>query len=341
MTDSDGIEGHGFGEEYNLEALPGFNGVPRDMRDALERFHLEAQRIVHSFLGTLESQEPPPIIYHYTDDVGLRGILESGHLWLTDIFSLNDPSELSHGFSLAISALNERVDDDSQVSKTFAKNFAAFAEQGAIRKTAHFFMCSFSSCGDDLGQWRAYADNGRGFVLGFDAKALENSFTKKGDTPIPNNSTFRITYNDAQLAGIHGQIIDKMHDLIWLPAGRGLDGGALNAYMAELQMVLTLHTLQTTLFFKHEAYANEQEYRFLQIHKANLPPAAKRRARPYAMVKYVEFDWRSMAGWALKQVVAGPAADQPRAMQFARDCLTEFHRGNVEVSRSKIPYRIL
>jgi hypothetical protein len=34
---------------------------------------------------------PPPIIYHYTNDAGLRGILESGKLWLTDIFDLNDP----------------------------------------------------------------------------------------------------------------------------------------------------------------------------------------------------------------------------------------------------------
>lgn len=91
MTDKDGREDQPFAEKYNLERLPGFDLVPRDMQDALEKFNGEAEQIVHSFLGTLESQEPPPIICHYTNDVGLRGISETGQLWLTDIFSLNDP----------------------------------------------------------------------------------------------------------------------------------------------------------------------------------------------------------------------------------------------------------
>jgi hypothetical protein len=282
------------------------------MQDALEKFSGEAEQIVHSFLGTLESQEPPPMIYHYTSDVGLRGILKTGQLWLTDIFSLNDPSELSHGFSLAINALTNRVAKNLPVSQKFAKNFAAFALQRAIPKTAHFFMCSFSSCGDDLGQWRAYADNGHGFALGFDAKVLESGFTKKDEIPIPNNSTFHITYNDTQLVGIHSQIIERMHDLISLPRGRNLPNATIAVYMAELQMILTLHTLQTTLFFKHEAYANEREFRFLQIHKANLTPAVKVRARPYALVKYREFDCRTVAAGALQRIVVGPAADYPK-----------------------------
>src|SRR6266446_6681063 len=96
-------------ERYRMEHLPGFDAVPRDMQDALERFNDDAQEIVHSFLATLESQQPPPIVYHYTNDVGLKGILETGQLWLTDIFSLNDPSELKHGFSLASDILKSKA----------------------------------------------------------------------------------------------------------------------------------------------------------------------------------------------------------------------------------------
>lgn len=322
-----------------MESLPGFAAVPRDMRDALKRFNNDAEEIVHVLLATLDAQPPPPIIYHYTNDVGLKGILETGQLWLTDIFSLNDPSELTHGFSVAINALTSKVANDSAVGQKFAKNFAAFAQQGAIRKTAHFFMCSFSSSGDDLGQWRAYADNGRGFALGFDAKALENGFTKKDGIPIPNNSTFHITYDDSQLLGIQSQIVEKMRNLIMLPAGRDLKNAAINVYMAELQMLLTLHILQTILFFKHEAYSNEREFRFLQIHKANEPPTVKVRTRPYVLVRFREFDWRSVAADALKKIVVGPAADYQTASQFAKGCLGLFHPGNVEVTASGIPYR--
>jgi hypothetical protein len=284
-------------EKYRMKSLPGFDAVPRDMQDALEKFNDDAAEIVRSFLATLESQPPPPIIYHYTNDVGLKGILETGQLWLTDIFSLNDPSELTHGFSVAINALKSKIASDFAVGQKFAKNFAAFAEQGAIPKTAHFFMCSFSSCEDDLGQWRAYGDNGRGYAVGFDAEALENGFAKKDGIPIPNNSTFHITYNDAQLLGIQSQIVEKMHNLIILPAGRDLKSAAINVYMAELQMLLTLHILQTILFFKHEAYANEREFRFLQIHKADEHPTVKVRARRYGLVRY-----RSSTGGALPQM---------------------------------------
>jgi Protein of unknown function (DUF2971) len=339
MADKNGGVGEPSQKTYRIQSLPGFDAVPRDMQDALEKFNDEAAEIVQLFLATLELQPPPPIVYHYTNDVGLKGILETGQLWLTDIFSLNDPSELTHGFSVAINALTSKVASDSAVGQKFAKNFAAFAEQGAIPKIAHFFMCSFSSCGDDLGQWRAYADNGRGYAVGFDAKALENGYTKKDGIPIPNNSTFHITYNDAQLLGIQSQIVEKMRNLIMLPAGRGLKNTAINVYMAELEMLLTLHILQTILFFKHEAYAYEREFRFLQIHKANEPPTVKVRARRYGLVRYREFDWKSVAPDALKKIVVGPAADYGTASQFAKDTLGLFHPRNVEVTRSEIPYR--
>jgi Protein of unknown function (DUF2971) len=194
-------------EKYRIESLPGFDAVPRDMRDAVERFNDDAQEIVQSFLATLESQPPPKIVYHYTNDLGLKGILETGQLWLTDIFSVNDPSELTHGFSLAINAVATKVAHDSPAGQVFARNFAAFAQQRAIPKTAYFFVCSFSPCGDDLGQWRAYADNARGYALGFDTEALENGFTKKDGVPIPNNSTFHVAYNDARLLELQRQLV--------------------------------------------------------------------------------------------------------------------------------------
>ena len=57
--------------------------IPQDMKDALTTFDATAEGIVKSFLQTVEAQEPPAIIYHYTNDVGLRGILETGQLWLS------------------------------------------------------------------------------------------------------------------------------------------------------------------------------------------------------------------------------------------------------------------
>ena len=38
---------------------------------------------------------------------------------------------------------------------------------------SHFFICCFSGDSDDLGQWRAYDDNGQGFALAFDASEAQ------------------------------------------------------------------------------------------------------------------------------------------------------------------------
>jgi hypothetical protein len=314
--------------------------IPADMMEELDKFDGIAEQIIASFVQGVELQPPPPVIYHYTNDLGFRGILESGKFWLTDIFNLNDPSELTHGFSHAIRILNGRAANGPPESQLFAQQFAIFGLQGGIQAAAHYFVCSFSASGDDLGQWRAYADNGRGYALGFDTKALEDPYTKIGDTPIPNNSTFSLTYNDAQLSTLHARMIDAMFHLISLPRGRTLGPGIIPAYMQHLSISLTMHALRAVLFFKHEAYRNEQEYRFLQVHRADVPPPeVKVRGRPYSLIRYREFDWKAPAPEALRRIVVGPAADFEKASQFARDCLKTFHSGTVEIVRSEIPYR--
>jgi hypothetical protein len=287
----------------------------------------------------VEVREPPDIIYHYTNDVGLRGILETGRLWLSDIFSLNDPSELRHRVSYAVNFLNARAENGPPETKIFAKNVAAFHERG-VERSAHFFVLSFSSDGDDLGQWRAYADNGRGYALGFDGRTLENVFTKDKDVPIENNSTYHVIYDGHDvLANLHGQIIDRVFDRISLPRGRQMDPAAISSYMARLSSLLSVHVMLGALFFKHSAYTNEREFRFLQLYRSDvLPPDVKRRYRSHEMVKYREFDWRRDAG-ALKRIIVGPAADRRKAIRFATECLTAFNPRKVEVTPSTIPYR--
>src|SRR6516162_9205033 len=83
----------------------------------LEKFKSEAKQIIASFVEKLK--EPPPIIYHYTSDVGLKGILDTGEVWPTDIFNLNDPSELRHGLSQAIDILKGKLANSPLQSKKF------------------------------------------------------------------------------------------------------------------------------------------------------------------------------------------------------------------------------
>jgi Protein of unknown function (DUF2971) len=314
--------------------------LPADLRAGVSKFDAAADETIKSIGRALDAREPPPVIYHYTNDAGLRGILESGKLWLTDIFNLNDPSELTHGFSHAVSILSKKAADGHRSTKVFAQAFEKIWTQGGLQASAHFFVGSFSSSGDELGQWRAYADNGRGYTLGFDTKVLEHAFAGSSDIPRYSNSTFPVTYNDAQLAGIHHQFVEMIFPLITLANARPLPHEVTTEYLTELSVVLATRVAQSVLFYKHEAYSNEQEYRFLQLHRGDMPPPeVKFRARPYSLVRYREFDWRSFAPDALKRIVIGPFADHQRAVQFASDCMRAFRAGEAEITFSKIPYR--
>jgi hypothetical protein len=309
------------------------------MKDAIAKFDAEAKKIVESFLTKLESYQAPPVVYHYTNDAGLRGILQTGRIWLTDIFSLNDPSELRHGLSRVQTILDQKAETGPAESKIFAKDFSSLDK--SIDRAAHYFVCSFSEAGDDLGQWRAYADNGHGYALGFDARALEEAFGKDAETPTSNRAAFPVTYGDAILDDVQRQLIEKMFGLISLPKGRNLSGDVIVAYMVELLTTLASHASHAVLFFKHEAYSNEKEYRFLEVHRADAEPVHELRTRPYSLIRYREFDWKSSsAANTLKQIVIGPAAHPDKALKFARDCMREFYAvGKVDIVPSEIPYR--
>src|ERR1700733_14426531 len=135
--------------------------VPPDMAKAISDYGVEATEILQAFINTVEAEKPPPVIYHYTNDAGLAGIIETGRLWFSDIFGLNDPSELRHGLSIGIELLKSRITGARPEIATFASMFERFDLDAGIEEAGHFFICCLSADGDDLGQWRAYADDGQ------------------------------------------------------------------------------------------------------------------------------------------------------------------------------------
>ena len=311
----------------------------QDIQAAVQQFEGKAERLLGSFVGDLP-KDPPETVYHYTNGAGLRGILQSGQIWLSDVFSLNDPSELNHGFGIAVELLNTRAAGKSPVAREFAQGLQSFHRRVGLDKSASYFMGSFSSSGDDLGQWRAYADNGRGYALGFDGKALETAFADQGFTVsgLPNTDTFPITYNDAVLAGLADTIIEAYFGLVDLDAVTR-SGVALKD-VATLYTSLTVALVRASMFFKREAYANEKEFRFLQTFPFNETiPQLKSRVRRYSLVPYKEFDWRSVAPAALREIVVGPAAEARRGREFAEACILESQPESVRICASSIPYR--
>lgn len=312
--------------------------IPVELRAMIATLDTELKAIGTVHPQALEAEPTPDRIYHYTDDNGLRGIIEHGTLWCTDVAYLNDPSEIKYGVSIAADTLAARASGASLAVQLFSRDFRRY-ETNAEGVPA--FVCSFSTKGNDLEQWRGYANNGRGYAIGFDGKVLETAFTRKAGQPIPEHMTFPVCYDEGKLRDIYSQLIVKTMPLVLAPADMGLSDAVVEAYRHELGIRLALQVFRTALFFKHPAYRNEQEYRFMQLHPIDRsPPAVKFRSRPDMLLRYQEIHWKSIAPDALKEIVIGPGLEPKIGARFVEDCLRAyFPAAQIHVRLSGIPYR--
>ena len=81
-----------------------------------------------------KNEKPPAFFYHYTNDVGVAGIIESGQLRFSNIFVQNDPSELRHGLTIAIDILKLRATAARLEVATFASMLVMDYQVGALTR---------------------------------------------------------------------------------------------------------------------------------------------------------------------------------------------------------------
>jgi|SRR5215469_14938922 len=321
----------------SLAANSTIKGLPADIQQAVSRCFGELDNVIWGQSQEQQQRFPVPrILYHYTDEQGLLGIVESGVIRLTDVFGLNDPSEIRHGAEHACRVLEQESKSGHPAAGVFARQFRQIMAEH-IEQMAHLFVACFSRAGDDLGQWRAYAANGSGFALGFDGAILEEAFIA-GD----NNTTVNVYYDDEALSRAMERLVHSVIPVLALPAARNLDAPVIQQFVTSLGTGFSIAVLYVAMLFKHEAYTNEQEYRFLHVRQAGDPiDDLKQRARGTRIVRFAEFDWKKRSPHALREVVIGPAADEQVARTFIGECLKigGLDGDKVKIATSRIPYR--
>jgi len=191
---------------------------------------------IEEYISKINSKWFMPGVHHYTNVKGALGILESGQIWFTERAHLNDPSEVSHGIEIAAAILRERgkKEDASRLGGAAQNVFRDF----------RFFSASFSFEGDDLSQWRAYADDGKGVVLSFKASAFNNPKAYI-DNLVPDNPTAFVCpmwYSSNELRSVIASIIEA-----W-------DGKNIGE--------LCDHVFMISSMFKNDCWKPENEYRF-------------------------------------------------------------------------------
>lgn len=120
------------------------------------------------------SEKEPEILYHYCGLESFRSIITNRSIWLSDISKSNDSQELTWIRKQAKDHLQKKLDaithsdGNTQIKKEICDLISHMEQNEAVT----FAFC-LSEKEDDLGQWRGYADDGRGIAIGFYRNKLD------------------------------------------------------------------------------------------------------------------------------------------------------------------------
>ncbi len=130
--------------------------------------------------------------------------------------------------------------------------------------TFGFYIASFSRVRNDLGQWRAYADNGRGFALGLAPHLFE---AVENPNPQPTEYVVMPVVYGEEIAGHRYRIaIDSAAAIVQANRPHLEDEAVQIPFLRVMaNQLIAGQLLGISLATKHEAYRHEQEVRLVML----------------------------------------------------------------------------
>lgn len=181
-----------------------------------------------------------PILYHYCNLNTFLSLIQNKCFWLSDINSMNDYSEMHWAYDRFIEAANHEYE---AVGRDFLDHLDRYVSSAQTRLLP--LVCCFSTDGDVLSQWRAYADDGKGVAIGFDASLIDELSTR----------TAEVIYDNHEQTDHFRTLIRAMNDVyLELPEDERDDFLAYSGTHAGIDLCC----------FKNPAFSEEREVRIIR-----------------------------------------------------------------------------
>ena len=284
---------------------------------------------------------PPELLFHYTNSAGLTGILDSSRLWATNFRFLNDRSEIGYGMALYESVVSERLGSGvSPVVDEFLSRSLNTAN--AFQGMLDCYVSCFCERDDLLNQWRVYAGSGGGYAIGFLARDLGRRWGK-----LEPNQDFlmrKVVYKPEVQRQLLSEVIDVACNTLDQEAS-GLDPKTANLLIASCCKFARNLLSEYLMYFKHEAFEVEQEWRLCHLTTSADEAHVCFRNGLYGLTPYVAVDPSPMAGihhnrLPIRRVTHGPSVE-PENVRFALEKLLHIKKyAFVEISGSTLPVRV-
>lgn len=309
--------------------------------------------------------KPEGLLYHYTTQYGLLGILKQRCIWATHIRYLNDTSEGNIVSQVVFEEFSGRYNNVPllQILGMSTDKAASVTEpvdedtlgQGTTMASwitsQNVFVSSFSENGDSLSQWRAYSERSGGYSIGFRPEYLravgERFLNGRSDRFFQGSDTLvRCIYCDEEeerslreeIKKLVSAYIEEAATAAKLPVGEGIQGFRTPAALA-IKHFLKLG--QRSAITKDIGFREEAEWRLAFLLKQG--PAVKdiefkpgsSMPVPYLKVP-LDLDEQAIGIW---KVIVGPCPHPSEAARSVQMLLESEGYRDVEVVSSKIPYR--
>ncbi|MCA0394281.1 MAG: DUF2971 domain-containing protein [Proteobacteria bacterium] len=278
-----------------------------------------------------------PILYHYTDAVGLCGIVESTQLWLTSSAYLNDATENQHAGVLLRRALHKiRARDSGEREAAFYDYldvvFHNAQSSPRLDIDKQTFVCCFSTRKDSLSQWRGYGGGEGGFSIGFKASALWD--LKHSPALEPGFWLLPCDYDEDRLTQLNQSFIEE--------ALRECLDDNPNASDADIAAMMAIGAQWIGAAIKHPAFSDEKEWRLIYYGFGSRKPKISYRGNS-TITPYTKFEFGSAENLrkAIAEVWVGPQRHPELAASALKDFLSSKLDGDVLVKVSDTPYRRL
>jgi hypothetical protein len=290
----------------------------------------------------------PDIIYHYTDVNGLHGILQSGRLWASAAYYLNDSSEIEYGCQLGRRALGEwRIANDKNrcfAAETLRALDHVFSSPlSRISRSTTIYVACFCQNDNLLSQWRAYGQVG-GYSLGFQIATGNLGLTVPGG--FWDLRLAKVVYNSAVQQERINSFVKEALLSISESSLENVSEGARKALMRDAISYIENRLLDEIVMFKNPAFKEEKEWRLIVRPRLFDPPQNqesssdgpifKFRASRGFLIPYLELH-PEITHLPLKSVRFGPSLDAARAENSVRMLLGTRGYDGVKVTGSEIP----
>ena len=184
--------------------------------------------------------EDEDLLYHYCSGDTFNAICSGKKLRFSDLHSMNDYMECHWGYEVWEEAASGLLES---IGKPFLDKidliFHSYGFQGLLLASC------FSKSGDVLSQWRAYADDGAGFAIGFSAKEL-------AELPV---SLMEVLYNQEEQVKEVTALVNALYQAEQSETEKFGSGFIQACYVIGSDMAA----------YKNPAFSEEQEIRLVHL----------------------------------------------------------------------------